>query len=292
MGGKPKSKSSSASGSAQAWAQPYAKAGAGQVASVFNQNQPNLQNLSNVATNDLVPGMVGNFRSGIAGSQAAQGHYGNILSGKYIQGNPHLEAMIGAARGGITDQVNSQFSLAGRYGGGAHGAGLARELGNMETGLRYQNYSDEMARMDGAAGAAQQGNIAAGSQALAGLGVAGELPYIGANNYANSLGALFNGGTSQSKETGASPIWGAIGAGLGAAGMVAKCERSLKTNIEEAGEFNGLPLYRFEYRAGLGLPEGIFEGPMADEVAKIMPWMLGPRIDGHMTVHAGLVRKL
>ena len=170
-------------------------------------------------------------------------------------------------------------------------AKLARELGNMETGLRYQNYSDEMARMSEAAQAAQQGSIAEGSQALAGLGVAGELPYIGANNYANSLGALFNGGTSTGSSKGPSPIWGAVGAGLGAAGSIF-CDPRLKKNAKKVAEFDGLPIYEFEYKAGLGLPEGVFEGPMADEVAKVMPWMMGPVIDGYMTVNAKLVRKL
>ena len=82
----------------------------------------------------------------------------DVLSGKYLNGNPHLEAMIQATRGGVTDQVNSQFSLSGRYGSNAHGNGLGSALGNMEAGLRYQNYGDEMNRMGQAA---QMGDPAA-----------------------------------------------------------------------------------------------------------------------------------
>lgn len=219
MGGKPKSKSSSQSGSGQKWAQPYAKEAAGSVQGVFNQNQPGLQDLTNQAR-----GFAGDVRSSWNANQpnmgASRGFVGDVLSGKYLNGNPHLEQMIGSMRGGITDQVNAQFSQAGRYGSGAHGAGLGRELGNMETGLRYQNYNDEMGRMSGAVNAAQGMNENDARTYLASLGVGAEIPYIGMNSLGSSLGALFGGGTEKSSSKGASPIWGALGAGLGAAGSI------------------------------------------------------------------------
>lgn len=291
MGGGSKKTSSSTEGSAQKWAQPYARAGASSVQSVFNQNQPGLQDLTNQAR-----GFAGDVRSSWDANQgnvgASRSFIGDVLGGKYLNGNPHLDAMIAKMRGGITDTVNSQFSQAGRYGSDAHGSGLTRELGNMETGLRYQNYGDEMNRMSGAVNAAQGMSEADSRALLAALGIGAEIPYVGANSLGGALGALFNGGTSTSKEKGQSPIWGALGAGAAAAGSI-WCDRRLKTDIKHVLTLeDGLPMYSFEYKAGMGLPEGRFVGPMADEVAELRPEALRGEVGGYMTVDANLVARL
>jgi len=54
MGGG--SKTTSESGSAQKWAQPFAQQAAGNVQSVFNQNQPQLQQITQGITS-LLPGL-------------------------------------------------------------------------------------------------------------------------------------------------------------------------------------------------------------------------------------------
>jgi len=271
MGGKPKSTSTSISGSAQAWAQPYARGAASDVSNVFAQHQPGLNDLTNTVRGTIVPELVSRFQAGGANASAARGHLGNILSGQYLSGNPHLESIIGAARGGITDRVNSQFSLAGRYGSDAHGSGLARELGNMESNLRYSDYNNQLQRMDSAAVQAQQSSLADVVQALAGAGVGAEIPYAGSANLANSLGALFNGGTSRSVQTGPGGLLGALGAiggGLASNTALFSSDRRLKQNIEKVGEFaDGLGIYEFEYR---GEPTR-FRGVMADEVKELRP---------------------
>lgn len=291
MGGGSKSKSSSVSGSAQRWAQPYAKAGASAVQSVFNQNQPGLQELTG-QVRSVMPGMLGNLGASNAARSGAMNYTNDVLSGKFLNGNPHLNDIIGRAAGDIRNNVASIYSMGGRYGSEAHQGALANDIGAMSSGLRYQNYSDEMNRMGQAASAAQGMNSADINQLLATAGVGAELPYIGSNNLGNSLGALFGGGTQTSTDKGANPIWGAIGAGLGAAGSVF-CDRRLKTEIKHVLTLDdGLPMYSFEYKADMGLPEGRFVGPMADEVAKYRPWAMGPEIDGHMTVDANLVAKV
>lgn len=46
----------------------------------------------------------------------------------------------------------------------------------------------------------------------------------------------------------------------------------VKKNIKRIGEYkSGLPKYSFEFKEGLGLPPGKFEGPMAHEVEQHMP---------------------
>jgi hypothetical protein len=224
MGGAPKSTSTStsASGSGQAWAQPYAQQAVGNVNSVFNANQPGLQHLTDLTHNSVVNPLVNKFQSSSGPAGQATGYYGDVLSGKYMSGNPYLGQMINQTGRDVTNNVNSQFEMNGRYGSDAHGYGLARGLADSQNGLQYQNYTDEMNRMGQAATGAQAGNQADISTLLAAIGANAELPYTGSNNYSNSLGALFNGGTSKSDsvQTGVNPIWGALGAGLGAAGSI------------------------------------------------------------------------
>jgi hypothetical protein len=137
-----------------------------------------------------------------------------------LNGNPYLGQVIGQLNRGVGDTVNSQFENLGRYGSGAHADVLSRNLADADAGLLYQNYGDEMARMADAAEGAQRGNAADISALLAAIGANAEIPYTGSNNLANSLGALFSGGNEKSKQTGTSPLWGAVGAGLGALGSV------------------------------------------------------------------------
>jgi hypothetical protein len=56
----------------------------------------------------------------------------------------------------------------------------------------------------------------------------------------------------------------------------------LKTNIEKLGEmYDGLGLYAWNYIWGGARKIGV----MADEVAKLRPWALGPEIEGYKTVN-------
>jgi hypothetical protein len=269
MSKKPKSVSTSTSGSAQTWAQPIAQAGASSVQNVFNQNQPGLQQLTDLTRNNIVNPLLGKFNSSLGTAGQANGYYGDVLSGKYMGGNPYLKNVLDTLNRGVGDQVNSQFEMSGRYGSGAHADVLSRNLADADSGLLYQNYGDEMNRMGQAAQAAQAGNNADIASLLSAIGAGAELPYTGSNNLANSLGALFNGGTSKSTQTGPSPIWGAIGAGLGAAGA-AFSDIRLKTKVEKVGEFaDGLCIYRFAYKSN---PKQMFKGVMAHEVKKLRPW--------------------
>lgn len=70
---------------------------------------------------------------------------------------------------------------------------------------------------------------------------------------------------------------------LAAASVAAASDRRLKENIERVGELpDGLGVYEWDYRRDMGvsLPEGRFRGVMADEVAQLRPWALGPELPG------------
>jgi hypothetical protein len=290
MGGGGGSKSSSSSGSAQAWAMPLAKSGASSVQSVFDRNQPGLQNMTGMVQNDLNPALMAKFKGGLPVAQQGTQFNSDVLSGKYLNGNPHLQQMIDLSAGDIRENVNARISQAGRYASGAHDGVMADSIGQMSAGMRYQNYGDEMSRMGQAAQAAQAGTQGDNAQLLASLGLGAELPYTGSNNLANSLGALFNGGTEKSKTSGPGIMDGLMGmAGSLGAAAITKCDVRLKENVTlNHVAPDGLAFYDFTYKPGLGLPEGVQANlPMAQDVAVLRPWALGPEEDGFMTIYPG-----
>lgn len=108
-------------------------------------------------------------------------------------------------------------------------------------------------------------------QGLAKLGLAG--------------GSLVADAGQYSKSKGAGPL-GSIAAGVGSllstiGPAVAASDRRLKTNIEKIGELaDGLGVYEFDYLPVMDLPGGRQRGVMADEVARLRPWALGPELPG------------
>jgi len=112
---------------------------------------------------------------------AGSAELGKTLSGAYLNANPYLQSAIDAASRGVTRNyqdavapgIDSAFSLAGRYGSGAHVAAhdaaeqnLATQLGDIAGNLGYQGYAAERGNMLNALNAApayaqaDYGNIA------------------------------------------------------------------------------------------------------------------------------------
>lgn len=281
MGGG--SKSTSVSGSAQAWATPIAQSAAANAQGVYAANQPQLQ----AATNNLwgmMTGLQGQTGANSANVHAAQGYNNDILSGKYLTGNPYLQGMIDQTNRSVGDQVNSQFGLSGRYGSGAYTDLLTRNLLDAQNNLRYTDYNNQMSRMDQAASQAPglaQANYVGIPEILQLAQTAGQLPYAGSNATANSLGALFNGGTQTQKS--GNGIGGILqGVGTIASGAAMFSDRRLKRDVVKLGEFeDGLGSYEWQYVWGGQRHRGV----MADEVAALRPWALGPVIGGFATVN-------
>jgi hypothetical protein len=108
-------------------------------------------------------------RNGSPLMAAAQAELGKTLGGAYLNANPYLQSMIDAATRGVTRNyqdtvspgIDSAFSLAGRYGSGAHVAAhdaaeriLATQLGDIAGNLGYQGYAAERNNMLNALNAA------------------------------------------------------------------------------------------------------------------------------------------
>lgn len=281
LSGGSTSTSNSVTGSAQAWAQPIATAQANATTGVYNQNQPQLQGMA-----DSMYGLAGTLSNKLATPNpliaAAQGYNTDVLSGKYLTGNPNLQAIIDAAKRGVTDSVSSQFAGAGRYGSGAYADVLSRNLAEAESGLRYTDYNTQQARMDSAASQAPalaQADYQGLPELLQATTLAAGLPYVGTSATAEALGALFNGGTQTSTQKTSGGLLGGLGTLL--SGAAAISDRRLKTNIERVDELpDGLGIYDFDYVWGGERQRGV----MADEVAELRPWALGPEIGGYATV--------
>jgi hypothetical protein len=90
--------------------------------------------------------------------------------------------------------------------------------------------------------------------------------------------------TSTGSSTGGSPSTiGTIGSTIGGIASIFS-DRRLKTGIRKLREFaDGLGIYSYRYHGHAQR----FIGVMADEVARLRPWALGPTIAGFQTVNYG-----
>jgi hypothetical protein len=96
-------------------------------------------------------------------------------------------------------------------------------------------------------------------------------------------GLVANVGQRSSSTGGGPSTAGTIASTVGGLASIFS-DRRLKTDIERVDEFaDGLGIYRFRYLLGKSTVLGV----MADEVAKLRPWALGPRREGYATVNYG-----
>jgi hypothetical protein len=166
---------------------------------------------------------------------------------------------------------------------------LSRNLADAENSARMQDYNAQMGRMDSAAQLAPQVAAAqAGAQYLGypemlqAMGLSSTIPFAGTEAASNAMGALFNGGTQTQKTS--NGIAGALGTAIGTAAKFIPSDPRLKRDIVKIGEFpDGLGHYEWQYVWGGQRHRGV----MADEVAQLRPWALGPEVAGFATVNYG-----
>jgi hypothetical protein len=120
------------------------------------------------------------------------------------------------------------------------------------------------------------------------LGNLGDLSKLGlgAGGLVTQAGQ-YSTGHSESKSTGQTEGLGGLLGSLLAVGAAASDIR-LKKNIVFVGELaDGLPVAEFDYDRELDptLPRGRHRGVMAQDVARLRPWALGPERNGYATVN-------
>jgi len=277
------SKKSTTETGPSAYAKPYIAQAQGALTNAYNQNAGAIQNIaSNIQ--GLNPQMMEQYKANTGNVNAARGYIGDVLGGKYMKGNPYLEQNLADTRSQTLEDVGSMFAGAGRYGSGQSSRIAADRIAAAENQARMANYENEMGRMGQAAAAAPQMS-AADLDALLKSGAAGaEMAYAGVNPYVAGTQGLMGGYTTSTSKQPLLPSLLQAGATLGAGFAMRPSDRRLKTNIKKIGEFaDGLGKYTWNYI--WGGPEQ--EGVMADEVATLRPWALGPVVDGYMTVNYG-----
>lgn len=174
---------------------PYLQQGSAALTSAYNANNANDQAIGNALTTAFK-----NYSVDNPTLTAANQYTQDVLGGKYLDaGNPYLKGIIDSTNSDITDQINALFSNAGQTGSSRQIGELGKQLANSENNLRYTDYNNELARMDGAVGNAATLNNATNSNlsTLANLGTtAATVPYIGAQTLANGLGGLWGNSTT------------------------------------------------------------------------------------------------
>jgi hypothetical protein len=162
-----------------------------------------------------------------------------------------------------------------------------------EQGLQLQglqglssNYNTGIGAQSAAAGmlpAYTDASYAGYTPLLGASQLAGQLPYYGSQSLGTMGSLLGNYGTTTGTQPGG---WGSdlISAGMAALPFIPGIsDRRLKTNIRKLGEASD-GLGHYSYRYVWDAPETVRAGVMADEVAKLRPWALGPTVASYMSV--------
>lgn len=264
------------------FAQPYISGAANQLQAANAANAGNMANINSTLQNNM-----GNVLASTINNPtmaAAQGYTNDVLSGKYLSGNPNLQAIIDNTDQSVIDKANAAIGSRGGAGGSAQAQILARNLAQNEANLRYQDYATERGYQNqgiqdaATLSGANANNIQALLQYLT---TQANLPTQSAQQYASAIGGLLGPYNSQtSTPSTASSIAQGVGTALQIASVFS--DRRLKTNIKRVGELaDGLGVYDFDYVFGGARQRGV----MADEVAKLRPWALGPKIGAFQTVN-------
>lgn len=217
----------------------------------------------------------------------------NAYGGQIGQGTGatnFLAQLLGVSPGGVASAANGIGTAANgiAQAGGAQ-QGYQNYLQNAGYAPAMRQLSQDVTGQKAAAGLLTSGSTA---KALQTRGT--ELNNQFFNNYLQHLsglsglglqagGLVANTGQRSSSTGGGPSTLGSIASTVGGIASIFS-DRRLKRDIEKVGEDpDGLGWYRFRY---LGRIEK-FVGVMADEVEKLRPFALGPKIAGYATVNYG-----
>lgn len=143
---------------------------------------------------------------GAAGSGTAFSQLGKTASGEYLGSNPYLDQTFNRASTKVTDayknavdNINSNFSMAGRYGSGAHQKALSnaqQNLGETLSGLSTDiyggNYQQERDRMLSAGGTLGGLENQAYGLGLQGVGLSSDIYGQNIDTKMKALGGIGN----------------------------------------------------------------------------------------------------
>lgn len=150
----------------------------------------------------------------------------------------------------LSEGITGQGAASGLLNSGA----TAKALQSRGTELNQQFFNNYLQQLSG----------------LSGLGLQGG-------------GLLANAGQQSTSKGGSPSTLGSIASTVGGIASIFS-DRRLKRDIKRVGEYSdGLGIYEYRYVMGVKRVLGV----IADEVAKLRPWALGPKIAGYATVDYG-----
>lgn len=172
-------------------AQPYILGGADAVQNAYGANSDAIQSATNSVTG-LLPSMIAKYQQGNPAVNAATSYNTDVLSGRYLGGNPELENVVNRSVNDATNATQAALGLRGLTGGSSYADIISRNAGNTASDLRYGDYNNERARMATAAGQAPGLSAADVIQIAPMLSTldASQTPLRAAGGYAGSLGGL------------------------------------------------------------------------------------------------------
>lgn len=223
-------------------------------------------------------------------------------SSNSVSGNANNDYISNTYAPQASGGVNAFQNIAALLTGQGDTAGAQAGYQNYLNNAGFQNALSRMQQgLTGGAAASGILNSGATQKALAAQGAALNQQYFGnylqqlmsasaqglnagnlianTGNFSNS-NSMSNSTSNQNSIGGRPSLFGEIGSVAGAF----LSDRRLKTNIKKIDTFHdGLGIYEFNF---MGIPKKC-KGVMADEVAKLRPWALGPTLAGYQTVKYG-----
>lgn len=265
-----------------------------------NEGSLRYQNYNDAANRQLAA--AGQSDAAFSSERDRMGQATGLLASNYNAGQDRALSAAQALNSGATTSAAQRLSAAQAL-GGQFNAGQDRALAASNA---TQDRALEAAK---AGDASQQAQVAQMLQALgltgqltdaqyagtnAGLGLinsAATVPFLGVDTTSGALANLINSTNKTVSKTGGGLGSSLLSAGaqLGSAAIMAS-DRRLKRDIVEVDALpDGLKVYEFDY-IDPAFGEGRQRGVMADEVAQLRPWALGPELPGGFaTVNYGVL---
>lgn len=266
-----------------AQALPYINSASSALQSAYTGNQANSSAIGSGLSSAFAS--LANSANGSGDALNAANTYNTgLLTGSYTPSSD-LQGIMDTTNNTVSNKLNALFAASGQTGSSRQQGELANQLASADNALQYQDYNNYLQRQQAAASSAIGGANSTYST-LGSLGnTATTQPYLGAEMLSSGLGSLW-GNSNTTTGTSSGSVLGSLGgllSGVGSLGNLAKfSDRRLKEGIEKIGDLSdGLGVYAYRYK-GSSLPE---MGVMADEVAQLRPWALGPQRDGFQTVN-------
>jgi len=183
--------------------------------SAFSQNQPAVQGIANDLRR-MLPEMQQRWREGNPALNAAQEYVTTTLGGDAT--NPYLDQYIAQAQNEAENTIGARLNKLGiGPAGSTYQGNIAREVGKVGLGMRYNDWLQAQQRKAQAAGMAPgiaAGEVVTVAPMLATAELGANLPLDSASRFAVGQGALLGPYTNTTQRTSGGLVGSLLGAAL------------------------------------------------------------------------------